>query len=49
MKENPKKVLTGLAQMGVAAGSAMLVYRFAVPVLQDHCWAARIGTTIAII
>jgi hypothetical protein len=49
MKENPKKVFTGLAQMGVAAAAAALVYRFALPALQDHRWAARIGTVMAII
>lgn len=49
MKKNPKKVLTGLAQIVVAAGAAALVYRFALPALQDHRWAARIGTVMAII
>ncbi len=49
MKENPKKVLTGLAQIVVAAGAAALVYRFALPALQDHRWAARIGTVMALI
>lgn len=49
MKENPKKVLTGLAQIGVAATAAALVYRFALPALQDHRWAAKIGTVMAIV
>ena len=49
MKNDPKKVLIGLTQIGVAAGAAALVYRFALPAIQEHRPVAVIGTVMAVI